>query len=74
MSGFETQVCVHLAKEALAAANRVSNPELKHAVLKVAIRYAVMAEIAANKHAVLPANGWSSCTTGTEWRVRATCG
>ena len=66
MFDFEKEVCVQLAKEALAAAERVRSPELKHAVLDVAMRYASMAEIAANRHVVLPARGWSSHTAGTK--------
>ena len=36
MSSFEKEVCAQLAKEALAAAERLRNPELKQAVLEVA--------------------------------------
>ena len=52
MSSFETRLCVQVAKEALAAADRIRDPELKRAVLGVWLRYASMAEIAANRPAM----------------------
>jgi hypothetical protein len=63
MIDFETQLCVQLAKEALVAAQRVRNLELKSAVLGVAMRYASMAEMAANRQAMSPAKGWSTYTS-----------
>jgi hypothetical protein len=66
MIDFETQLCMQLAKESLVVADRTRNPELKSAVLGVAMRYASMAEMAANRHAMSPAKGWSSYTAKTK--------
>jgi hypothetical protein len=60
MSNYETLAWAQLAEEALVAATHISNPELRSAVLVVAMRYASMAQAAA--HETPPAKGWSSYT------------